>query len=196
MLIDEVHITIKAGDGGDGRVSFYNDAFRPKGGPDGGIGGDGGSVYFEAVSDVSKLNQFRHAKVYSAGRGQQGGQNNCTATTGQRNLECIVRFVDNKIGDAFRYSGRGDNRIEDNLIGIGKTMGHCGYYIPRVGQRTGYRYIDDIVFSVNTDASGGDNRVKLHHLAVVESVRGNRNLIARVGKRTRHRVSSANCRTQ
>jgi len=91
MLIDEVRITVKAGDGGDGRVSFYNDAFRPKGGPDGGIGGDGGSVYFEAVSDVTKLNQFRHAKVYAAQRGEQGGKNNCTGHNGEDlNIEVPV----------------------------------------------------------------------------------------------------------
>ena len=83
MLIDEVRITIKGGDGGDGIVHFYSDAFRPKGGPDGGIGGDGGSVYFEAVSDISKLNQFRHAKVYAAQRGEQGGQNNRTGHNGE-----------------------------------------------------------------------------------------------------------------
>ncbi|MFA5750262.1 MAG: GTPase ObgE [Candidatus Shapirobacteria bacterium] len=82
MLIDEVHITIKGGDGGNGVVHFYNDAFRPKGGPDGGIGGDGGSVYFEGVSDISKLNQFRHAKVYAAQNGERGGHNNCTGKSG------------------------------------------------------------------------------------------------------------------
>jgi len=83
MLIDEVHITIKGGDGGDGIVHFYNDAFRPKGGPDGGIGGDGGSVFFEGVSDISKLNQFRHAKVYAAQPGQPGGRNNRTGKNGE-----------------------------------------------------------------------------------------------------------------
>ena len=82
MLIDEVRIKIKGGDGGDGTVSFYNDAFRPKGGPDGGIGGDGGSVFFEAVSDISKLNQFRHTKIYAAERGEKGGKNNCTGKNG------------------------------------------------------------------------------------------------------------------
>jgi len=82
MLIDEVHITIKGGDGGNGIVHFYNDAFRPKGGPDGGTGGDGGSVYFEGVSDISKLNQFRHAKVYAAEPGQPGDRNNRTGKGG------------------------------------------------------------------------------------------------------------------
>lgn len=82
MLIDEVNITIKGGDGGNGIVHFYSDAFRPKGGPDGGTGGDGGSVYFEGVSDISRLNQFRHAKVYSAQNGDPGGRNNRTGKGG------------------------------------------------------------------------------------------------------------------
>ena len=82
MLIDEVHITIKGGDGGNGIVHFYNDAFRPKGGPDGGNGGHGGSVYFEGVSDISKLNQFRHAKVYAAQQGEAGDRNNRTGKGG------------------------------------------------------------------------------------------------------------------
>lgn len=83
MLIDEVRITIKGGDGGNGIVHFYSDAFRPKGGPDGGNGGNGGSVFFEAVSDISRLNQFRHAKVYGAESGGQGGQNNCSGKNGE-----------------------------------------------------------------------------------------------------------------
>jgi len=83
MLIDEVRITIKGGDGGNGIVHFYNDAFRPKGGPDGGRGGKGGSVFFEGVSDISKLNQFRHAKVYAAENGGNGERNNRTGKDGE-----------------------------------------------------------------------------------------------------------------
>ena len=49
MLIDEARITIKGGNGGDGLVHFYSDAFRPKGGPDGGKGGDGGNLYFKVA---------------------------------------------------------------------------------------------------------------------------------------------------
>ncbi len=112
MLIDEVHISIKAGDGGDGRVSFYNDAFRPKGGPDGGIGGDGGSIYFEAVSDVTKLNQFRHAKVYSAGRGEQGGQNNRTGKNGE---DLIIQVP---VGTLVTY----DNGTSVELTEIGQKV--------------------------------------------------------------------------
>lgn len=89
MLIDEVEIKIKAGDGGDGRVHFYHDAFRPKGGPDGGKGGDGGSVYFEAVSDFSKLSQFRYSKVFSALNGEPGGRNQMSG----KNADDLVLFV-------------------------------------------------------------------------------------------------------
>jgi len=112
MLIDEVHITIKAGDGGDGSAHFYNDAFRPKGGPDGGIGGDGGSVFFEAVSDISKLNQFRHAKVYSAQRGEQGGHKNCTGKNGE---DLIIKVP---VGTLATY----DNGTSVELTEIGQKV--------------------------------------------------------------------------
>jgi GTPase len=110
MLIDEVRITIKGGDGGNGIVNFYSDAFRPKGGPDGGIGGDGGSVYFEAVSDISKLNQFRHAKVYSAESGEQGRRNNCT---GKKGKDLIIKVP---IGTLANY----DNGTSIELTKIGQ----------------------------------------------------------------------------
>ena len=112
MLIDEVRIKIKGGDGGDGNVSFYNDAFRPKGGPDGGIGGDGGSVYFEAVSDISKLNQFRHTKVYSAERGEKGGKNNCTGKGGD---DLIIQVP---VGTLATY----DNGTSVELTEIGQKV--------------------------------------------------------------------------
>ncbi len=83
MLIDEVEIFVKAGDGGDGLVHFYRDKWRPKGGPDGGDGGDGGSVVFRAVSDISKLHQFRHQKKYQAQDGAQGGVNQRTGKNGE-----------------------------------------------------------------------------------------------------------------
>lgn len=83
MLIDEVRISIKAGDGGNGLVHFYSDRSRPKGGPDGGYGGQGGSVYFEAVSDISRLQQFRHQKEFSAENGHNGGPNKKSGKNGQ-----------------------------------------------------------------------------------------------------------------
>jgi len=83
MLIDEARILIKAGNGGNGFVHFYRDRWRPKGGPDGGNGGAGGSVYFVAVSDINKLQQFRHQKKYFAENGSNGGPKQMTGKNGQ-----------------------------------------------------------------------------------------------------------------
>ncbi len=83
MLIDEAQITIKGGNGGDGIVHFYSDGSRPKGGPDGGKGGDGGNLYFKAVSDISRLGLFRYSKTFAAEDGQRGGPNNRTGRNGK-----------------------------------------------------------------------------------------------------------------
>lgn len=83
MLTDEIRIVIKAGNGGKGTVHFYNDKFRPKGGPDGGDGGKGGDIYFVAVDDISKLNRFRNMKHYEAENGSNGGKNQCTGKDGE-----------------------------------------------------------------------------------------------------------------
>lgn len=83
MLIDEINISLKAGDGGDGIIHFYTDRWRPHGGPDGGNGGAGGSIYFKAVSDINRLHQFRHQKKYLAENGQPGGSKQRTGRNGQ-----------------------------------------------------------------------------------------------------------------
>jgi len=75
-MIDHVHITIKAGDGGDGRVSFLRLKFVPKGGPDGGDGGKGGSVFFVGNKDMNTLRSFRGTRKYAATPGEPGGKNN------------------------------------------------------------------------------------------------------------------------
>jgi GTPase len=69
MLIDEVEITLKAGHGGAGKVSFYP---KLKAGPDGGSGGKGGDVYLKVTSDLTALNQFSKTKVLTAENGHQG----------------------------------------------------------------------------------------------------------------------------
>lgn len=70
MLIDDVTIEIKAGDGGTGAVAF--DKNLGARGPTGTMGGRGGNVYFEGVSDLSRLNQFRFKKKFEAERGMDG----------------------------------------------------------------------------------------------------------------------------
>ncbi|MFQ5949282.1 MAG: GTPase ObgE [Nitrospiria bacterium] len=76
MFIDQVKIYVKAGDGGDGCVSFRREKYVPRGGPDGGDGGKGGDILFEASPHLSTLIDLRYQQHYlvrRAGRGK--GQN-------------------------------------------------------------------------------------------------------------------------
>lgn len=70
MLIDDVVITIAAGNGGKGKVAFNKNLMEQ--GPTGGTGGNGGSVYFEGTSDLGALNKFRFKKDLAADNGQDG----------------------------------------------------------------------------------------------------------------------------
>lgn len=72
MFIDQAQIWIKAGDGGHGCVSFRREKFIPKGGPDGGDGGKGGDVFFEAVDNVDTLLDFAGRHHWRAGNGLPG----------------------------------------------------------------------------------------------------------------------------
>lgn len=73
MFIDYAEIEVKAGDGGNGAVAFRREKYVPKGGPSGGNGGDGGSVYLLADENLSTLLDFRYKRKYHAGKGQPGG---------------------------------------------------------------------------------------------------------------------------
>ena len=75
MLIDEVEITVKAGDGGNGAATFRGGG-RSKGGPDGGNGGDGGSIYFQGIDDPTALRQFQFKKILTANSGIPGQRSN------------------------------------------------------------------------------------------------------------------------
>lgn len=72
MFIDNVKIHIKSGDGGNGCVSFRREKYVPRGGPNGGDGGKGGSVIFKADSSLSTLIDFRYKRHYKAGSGKHG----------------------------------------------------------------------------------------------------------------------------
>ncbi len=82
MFLDKVDIFIKAGNGGNGIVSFRREKYIPYGGPDGGNGGNGGSVIFVADNNTSTLIDFKYRKHFRAGNGESGGPNNCTGKSG------------------------------------------------------------------------------------------------------------------
>lgn len=76
MLIDEVTVTIKAGNGGNGAVSFRTREGNPRGGPDGGNGGNGGDVYLLGTDDLTALSQFQYKKEVKADEGVPGKRKN------------------------------------------------------------------------------------------------------------------------
>lgn len=83
MFIDKVKIYVKAGNGGNGSVSFLREKFVAQGGPDGGDGGHGGHVIFEADKNINTLIDFRFAKRYRAEDGQDGRGKNCYGKKGE-----------------------------------------------------------------------------------------------------------------
>ncbi len=78
MFVDSAKIHIKAGDGGDGAVSFHREKYVAAGGPDGGDGGHGGNILFRADSNLSTLADFRYKRKYAAAAGERGGAGRCT----------------------------------------------------------------------------------------------------------------------
>ena len=78
MFVDQAKIYIKAGDGGDGAVSFHREKSVAAGGPDGGDGGKGGDIVFVVDDNISNLIDFRYKRKYVAEKGQNGGGKNCS----------------------------------------------------------------------------------------------------------------------
>ena len=78
MFVDVAKIWIKAGKGGDGAVAFHREKYVNAGGPDGGDGGKGGDIIFQADRNLNTLMDFRYKRKYVAENGKDGGTKNCT----------------------------------------------------------------------------------------------------------------------
>lgn len=100
MFVDQVHIVVKAGKGGNGCVSFRRESKVPKGGPDGGRGGDGGSVYLVSESNLNSLIYFRFHPINKAKNGKPGEGSN---RQGKRGENIILRVP---VGTIVREEGR------------------------------------------------------------------------------------------
>lgn len=82
-FIDQVEIEVEAGKGGDGLVAFRREKYVPAGGPSGGNGGRGGSVFFKPTERLQTLLDFKYARRFKADDGKRGGPNNRTGASGE-----------------------------------------------------------------------------------------------------------------
>src|SRR5579859_7835852 len=87
-FLDEAKIHLRSGDGGDGVVAFRREKYIEYGGPDGGNGGKGGDIIFEAVPGLNTLIDFRYTQHFRAPRGKGGSRSNRTGAGG---ADLIIR---------------------------------------------------------------------------------------------------------
>lgn len=126
-FVDEATITVQAGKGGNGCLSFRREKFIEKGGPDGGDGGDGGSVYVIADNDLNTLVDYRYQKHYQAQNGGPGRGRNCTGAKGadvELKVPVGTTVVDNDteevIGD-LTHVGQRIKVAQGGFHGLGNT---------------------------------------------------------------------------
>jgi GTPase len=116
MLIDSITLKIKAGDGGNGAVSFRRNGQTEKGGPDGGNGGRGGNIYFQGSSNINDLSQFRYKKIIKAEDGIPGGKNKLF---GKNADDLIIKLpIGTNVHDEYR--NRSFEISDDRLILVAK----------------------------------------------------------------------------
>jgi len=109
-FVDEAKARVQAGNGGRGSASFRREKFVPFGGPDGGDGGRGGSVYLRAASGINTLADFRIERTFKASHGEPGSSNDCTGRSGADlyvpvPIGTVVRDADTEelLGDLTRH---------------------------------------------------------------------------------------------
>lgn len=91
MFIDTAKIHVKAGNGGNGVVSFHREKYVAAGGPDGGDGGNGGSIVLTVDDHMSTLMDFRYRRKYAAGNGEPGAGKRCSGKAGSNLIIRVPR---------------------------------------------------------------------------------------------------------
>jgi len=114
MFVDKVRLSLTAGRGGNGVIAWRREKYIPKGGPCGGDGGKGGSIYIETDSQVVSLENHRNRRIINAQNGQPGGYNFCTGKNGENITLKIPRgtLIKNALTGEVLYDFVEDGRKE------------------------------------------------------------------------------------
>src|SRR5512139_866122 len=116
-MLDRVELIVKAGDGGDGAISFRREKFVPFGGPDGGDGGKGADVIVRIDDSINTLQAYRHKRVFRAAAGGKG----MGKKRHGKNGEPLVLTV--PAGTLVWYKNEGsENELIGDLIESGQSM--------------------------------------------------------------------------
>ena len=108
MLVDELNLTLKAGSGGEGIISFGK---GKRSGPDGGNGGDGGNLIIKAVSDLTILAKYSPLREISAPNGKNGSKDKCAGSKGNDKTVLMpvgTLLKDRKTGEVFELTEVGE----------------------------------------------------------------------------------------
>lgn len=114
MFVDRARILVKAGKGGDGKLSFRRAKGMPKGGPDGGNGGKGGDVILAADEGLNTLIDFRGVYEWKAEDGEMGGSKNCTGADAEDRVIRVpagTMVVDEETGETIADIGPGESAV-------------------------------------------------------------------------------------
>jgi GTP-binding protein len=144
MFIDEATITVQAGNGGHGCIAFRREKFVPRGGPSGGDGGNGGSIYLVADLQENTLLKFRYNHVFRADRGRHGEGSNRHGKTGA-DLEVSVPVGtvvhDAETGEVLHDFTKPGERV---LIAAGGRGGHGNAHFASSVNRAPHRAQDGL----------------------------------------------------
>lgn len=111
QFVDQVKIKVRSGDGGNGIVAWRREKYEPLGGPAGGTGGSGGSVYLEATADLSTLMDFHFRSEFKAAPGERGRPKNMHGKDGQ---DLIIRVP---VGTVVTAAGSGKDIADLSVVG-------------------------------------------------------------------------------
>ena len=159
-FVDKARISIHAGRGGDGAVSFHREKYIAAGGPDGGDGGKGGNVVFRVDDHMSTLMDFRYKRKYVAGAGMNGQGKRCFGKDGE------TLYIKVRIADAVKGTTR-SMTLSTGYPTMEFLSGGKGIAFGKVADAEGFHCAMDAVFSGKVMDAQGRTWVARYDLTAV-----------------------------